>query len=179
MNDEYISRIKSFHVIEGSVVDEQAKFMKKFIQDHNIKNIMEIGFNAGISSSVMLSVDDTRVVSFDIGVHSYVQDAKKIIDEMFPHRHTLILGDSTVTVQEYTCETMFDMIFVDGGHDGDVPELDIRNSYKLLKDDGFMIVDDYEYVKNSVKKCKDIIDVFESQYNTRDRSWIVLKKKMQ
>ncbi len=59
-------------------------------------------------------------MSFDIGSHSYVKRAKKLIDEMFPLRHTLILGDSTKTLPEYCKQKenmLFDAAFIDGGHE--------------------------------------------------------------
>lgn len=173
---------------EGSILPDQAQFITDFIREHKIKHIMEIGFNEGNSASTMLSVSDTRVTSFDIGYHSYVLDAKKIIDDKFPDgRHLLVIGDSTKTVPMYTPSTPFDMIFVDGGHDNDVPYLDIKNSLRLLRDDGngFIIVDDYcnmygQCVIPCVKRCvhEDLVELVSTHHGICDRGWVVLKKKV-
>lgn len=164
---------------------DQSEFTRRFIIENDIRNIMEIGFNAGVSSSVMLSSnEDVRVTSFDIGEHYYMKDTKKIIDEMFPGRHTLILGDSTVTVPQYTGESApFDMVFVDGGHHGDVPELDIRNSCKFLKRGGFIILDDFcewygaDVIKGAKNCFRDgLIRMYEKSgpfFGDGDRAWEV------
>ncbi len=48
-----------------------------------IQNVCEIGFNAGHSALTWLSVlPHTRVYSFDLAVHPYVEHAANIIDSM-------------------------------------------------------------------------------------------------
>lgn len=181
--NEYMSNI-NFRITEGSISHNQSRFLEGFIKSKQCKKIMEIGFNGGISSAIMLSSDqDIHVVSFDLGEHDYVHSAKILIDKMFPGRHTLILGDSRLTVPEYNNE-LFDMIFVDGGHEGDIPEKDIKNVLRLLKDDGFIIVDDYceaygRDVMKAVKKCTDegVVKISHGPYfSDGDRGWIVLVK---
>lgn len=175
----------NFTIKEGYIGKDQAEFLKNFINDHDIKNVMEIGFNAGVSSSVMLSANKAvRVTSFDIGEHSYVQDAKKTIDTLFPGRHVLVIGDSTITVPVYETDQVFDMVFVDGGHDGLVPELDIKNACKFVRDGGYIIVDDFctwygKDVITSVNTCvRENVVIVENgpHYGDGDRAWVVLKK---
>ena len=74
---------------------------------------MEIGFNAGHSSELFLKYTSAHVTSFDLGEHPYVSHAKEYIDA-YPGRHSLIIGDSTVTVPK--CIGKYDIIFIDGGH---------------------------------------------------------------
>ena len=75
---------------------------------------MEIGFNAGHSAELFLKYTSAHVTSFDLGDHPYVTHAKEYIDAYYPGRHSLILGDSTVTVPK--CIGKYDIIFIDGGH---------------------------------------------------------------
>ena len=73
--------------------------MKRLAKKDGIVNILEIGFNAGHSAELWLSVKpNIKVTSFDIGTHSYLTLGKDFIDRKFPGRHTLILGDSRETL---------------------------------------------------------------------------------
>ncbi len=187
MENSYTKKI-NFLITEGFVLNEQSTFMTQFMKENSIKNVMEIGFNGGVSSSVFLSSgDDVSVTSFDIGEHEYVHSAKKLIDEVFsPDRHVLILGDSTETVPKFKPDDteLFDLVFVDGGHAGDIPELDIKNSHRLLKKGGFFIIDDFCYaygldVMKGVKRCIDqgLVTVHSGPFfGDGDRGWIVLSK---
>lgn len=136
---------KRYTILEGSLIPEQASFLSRFLKDHpDVKRVMEIGFNGGYGSACFLGArPDIQVVSFDIGRWGYVEDAKKLIDEFFPGRHTLVLGDSTQSVPIYSPDEPFDMVFIDGGHFTPVPQLDIQNSLPLLRDGGFILMDDY------------------------------------
>ena len=90
----------SFFRIEGSSTDQHLTEHNKYIND-NTEHIMEVGFNAGISAINFLKNSNAKVVSFDIGLHSYCWYAKMFIDYMYPGRHTLIIGDSLITVPQY------------------------------------------------------------------------------
>lgn len=127
---------------EGFMSHRQQLFMIDFVKKHGIQKILEIGFNGGHGSAALLSVgDDVHVTSVDIGVHAYIDDAKKLIDECFPGRHTLIKGSSVDVLPMLSGQ--FDCVFVDGAHDDPIPYKDIVNSHKLLKEGGYLIVDDY------------------------------------
>lgn len=148
------------HINEGYVTNEQINRLQSLIEkDPSISCILETGFNGGNSAAAMLSVrSDINVVSFDIGSHSYITHAKKLIDELFPSRHTLIIGDSTTTLPKYQkdpCAYVFDAAFIDGGHEGKVPYSDIKNCCSLVKKDGLIIVDDIIYpdVKEAVDRA--------------------------
>lgn len=138
---------KRYTIIEGYVTNVQSEYLQKFINTHNVKHILEIGFNGGVSSATMLAASpDVKVTSFDIGHWDYVLKAKKLIDEVFPERHTLIIGDSTKTVPEFSLPAgapAFELAFIDGGHHDPVPRLDILNVLPHMRDQGFIIMDDY------------------------------------
>jgi predicted O-methyltransferase YrrM len=114
-------------------------------------NILEIGFNTGNSSDIFLKNNDKcNVVSFDIGYHEYVYSAKEYIDIYYPNRHTLIIGDSTKTVPQYyekNKDIIFDLIFIDGGHEYDTARQDLMNC-KLLSDKNTLIILD-DVIRNS------------------------------
>ena len=112
-------------------------------------NIMEIGFNAGHSAEIFLKSNPGSILtSFDLGIHDYVHAAKEYINSMYPNRHTLILGDSTVTVPQYIYNhpnKSFDVIFIDGGHEYHVVQADLENCRKLAHKDTIIIMDDTMY----------------------------------
>jgi hypothetical protein len=118
---------------------------------------MEIGFNAGHSALLFLAYTPptTKVVSFDLGEYAYVFAAKRYIDSVFPGRHTLVTGDSTTTIPKYEEQVahrmknpdtapplLFDFMFIDGGHQGDIPMKDILNSMRLARDERSIVAID-------------------------------------
>ena len=115
-----------------------------------VKEIMEIGFNAGHSAeNFLLSNPNANVTSFDLGRVNAMQYGKDYIDATYPGRHTLIVGDSRQTVWQYKLDNpnkRFDVIFIDGGHTYDVAKVDIVHSSGLAHSDTSVIVDDIMYV---------------------------------
>lgn len=167
-------------VDEGFVSMEQIDHLQYLVSGNpSVRRVLEIGFNAGNSAAAMLSArPDVDIVSFDIGSHEYVSQAKRLIDTMFPGRHKLIIGDSTYTVPRFHVpETeMFDIAFIDGGHHGEVPYLDIKNSCKLVRKGGMIVVDDMAYadVRLGLLKSADeglIKPVGSGNENDADRDW--------
>ena len=137
-------------VAEGKIeqVPQQIETLVSIIKMINkpIINVMEIGFNSGNSSCQFLrNGQNITVTSFDIGDHSYVLEAKKYIDMMYPMRHTLIIGDSRISVPKFIkdhSDTKFDIIFIDGGHTYEIANADVENCFKLADKDTIVILDD-------------------------------------
>jgi len=115
----------------------------------NIKNILEIGFNAGHSADLFLNTNsECNVLSFDIGEHSYVKIAKEFIDKTYPHRHKLVIGDSTKTIPLYQTDIKYDLIFIDGGHSYEVAKADLLNCKRFAHSETIVMMDDTMYNKN-------------------------------
>ena len=149
--DEYLQR-NGCELTEGHIgrYDWKIKLFRSLVKDHRwIKTIGEIGFNAGHSSDVFLSIRrNIKVISFDIMEHPYVHIGKKYIDTTYPHRHTLIPGNSLVTVERFHAKhpkTHFDLIFIDGGHDLTTALNDIKNMRSLASSRTILVVDDTNY----------------------------------
>jgi len=148
--NEYTSEINKVpikEVIEGSVSEKQIiYFIDYLIQNPNIKNVLEIGFNLGSTAAAFLSTrNDTNVISIDIGFHEYIKDAKKIIDNFFPNRHTLLVGDSKILmrkIEQLYPKFKADLIFIDGDHIEPTPIIDLRNALYLSDNDTTIILDD-------------------------------------
>jgi len=151
--------IAEYHLIEGGSfqIKAQVNRLRELVAKRQPKPSMEIGFNGGHSALLFLSITppETKIVSFDLGEYAYVFAAKRYIDSVFPGRHTLVTGDSTTTIPNYeeqvahrlkNTETApplkFDLIFIDGGHQDDIPLKDILNSQRLARDDRTIVAID-------------------------------------
>lgn len=131
---------------EGNIEDnvEQKKDIISIIKKINPSYILEIGFNAGHSSELFLENSNAYVYSFDIGdhFHEYLKYGKRFLNYKFPNRHTLVFGDSTKTIPEFSNDIKFDIIFIDGGHDFDIAYADLINCRRLASDKTIVIMDD-------------------------------------
>ena len=109
------------YITEGYIeqVPEQVQILKDLVNNNKIKNILQVGFNAGHSSCLFLENNkQCNVVSFDIGTHDYVHIGKQYIDKTYPNRHELIRFYSKIAVPIYintNKDIKFDLIFIDGG----------------------------------------------------------------
>src|SRR5215813_898238 len=132
--------------VEGSSSGAQQDYLQSLVRRSGARLVGEVGFNAGFSSLAFLNAgQEVKVVSFDIGHHTVVHHAKEFVDEHYPGRHELIIGDSALTVPQYKTEHphfSFDIIFIDGGHHFDTVKNDIANLRLLSRPETFVVVDD-------------------------------------
>ena len=120
----------------------QTKFLQDKSKNSSVKNILEIGFNAGHSSRTFLeSNKNVHVTSFDLGVYNY-KPHKSEIDNKYPDRHTLIIGNSLDTIPKFNNDKKYDLIFFDGGHEYNVSYNDLKNCKRLAHSDTLVIMDD-------------------------------------
>ena len=152
LNDFLIS--KNLNVTEGNIssVKQQQDEILEILRNNNFKNIMEIGFNAGHSSELFLSNTSAYVHSFDIGdyFNQYLKYGKNFINQKYPNRHTIVFGDSKITIPRFTKnnDIKFDLIFIDGGHDYQTAYADLLNCRGLAHSETIVVMDDI--VKNSL-----------------------------
>lgn len=142
---DYI-KSKGERVIEGSSSLEELEFFESLVRENKITSVAEIGFNAGLSAYTFLfAKPNVFVTSFDLGEHGCVTIAKDYLDQKFPGRHQLILGDSKKTLLEYrrtNPKNTFDLILIDGGHNYSTAYADIINSQFLARPNTLVIMDD-------------------------------------
>ena len=142
---EYLSE-KGVIEIEGNSDNIKEQQDELILLSKNIKTAMEIGFNAGHSAELFLKNNpELTLTSFDIGDHNYVLTGKQYIDKTFPGRHTLIIGDSTMSVPKFIKdhpETKFDLLFIDGCHEHEIAMADLENCRNLAHKDSIFIMDD-------------------------------------
>jgi hypothetical protein len=119
-----------------------------------IKNMCEIGFNAGHSSMLLLLGRNDKPLKFtifDIGHHAYTRPCFEYIKKEFSNvNFEYIEGDSSITMPEWIQNNKefiykYDLVHVDGGHSEHCIFNDMKNADLLLKKNGIMIVDDTNY----------------------------------
>ena len=133
----------------GSTVEAEEFIFKQYNLYYlgiKAENIIEIGFNAGHSALLMLLGNTTsKIIIFDICEHSYTRDCFSYLDEQFPNRLELIVGNSLETIPAYYNQysnKIYDLIHIDGFHIPDHVRKDFNNVRKLAVHNGIVILDD-------------------------------------
>jgi predicted O-methyltransferase YrrM len=139
----------------------KTKNISNLVLNKHIQHVMEIGFNSGFSTLLMLmSNPNIHVTCFDLGEHKYTLPCYEKIKETFGDRLNLILGDSTKTLPLHS--GVYDIIHIDGGHSTEVAKNDIINSYRLSKQGTILIMDDYDFYN-----LHTLWDEYKIQYNLK------------
>jgi predicted O-methyltransferase YrrM len=139
----------------------KSKNISNLVLNKNIKNVMEIGFNSGFSTLLMLVSNPTmHITCFDLGEHTYTMHCYEKLKETFGDRINIIIGDSTQTLQNIS--DVYDLIHIDGGHSTEVANSDIINSYRLSKQGTILIMDDYDF-----PNLRELWDSYIVKYNLK------------
>lgn len=172
---------------EGSSVPQQIVSYINFLINHpEIKIVVEVGFNLGLSSAAFLSArPDVRVLSVDIGHHEYVRPCKAEIDALFPGRHTLVIGSSVEALPLLVGKISPDFILIDGDHRAPVPELDLQNAFRLGRPDTWFAFDDVceaygkegvlDALADAIGKRQILLETL-VRFESEDRGWIFFRK---
>lgn len=109
-------------------------------------NIVEIGFNAGHSSLLMLAAHPTvRILAFDLGEHAYTIPCYEALSSAFPGRIELILGRSQRTLPDYARTRggcIADLLHIDGDHSPAGAKADLQNAAMLARPGAWVVFDD-------------------------------------
>jgi hypothetical protein len=105
-----------------------------------------VGFNAGSSALVWLTAGAQRVISFELGQYPYSSTAAGWLQERFPGRLEIILGDSLQTLPSFHAMRpgeKCDLMYVDGGHSYEHAEGDLTHYRPLARgQESVVLVDD-------------------------------------
>lgn len=122
-------------------IDKQINFILASKRE-KIKNVLEIGFNAGFSTLLMLlSNKNITITCVDICSHKYTKLCYNKLKELFGKRLNLIEG-SSVNILPKLIGNTYDLIHIDGCHLVEIAEKDIQNSIKLCRSGTILIMDD-------------------------------------
>ena len=139
--EEINNILKKYKKIQGFTNDKERVFLSNFIKKNlHIKNILEIGFNAGHSASTFLEArDDIILDTVDLCSNPYVNECYELIKKKF-NRITLYKGSSIDILPKLNKK--YDLIFIDGGHLYNIVNNDLKNSLKLSHKNTIIILDD-------------------------------------
>jgi predicted O-methyltransferase YrrM len=120
------------------------KNLCNLLLNKNIKNVLEIGFNSGFSTLLMLMTNsNVKITCCDLNDHKYTIPCYQLLKKTFGDRINFIPGDSSKTLPKI--QDKYDLIHIDGGHDDFIAINDIINCYYLSKDNTILIMDDYDF----------------------------------
>ena len=123
---------------------DKIKNISHLSMDPKIKNIMEIGFNSGFSTLlILMSNPNVKITCYDLGEHTYTLPCFNKLKATFGDRIQLIIGDSRDTLIKDNSK--YDLIHIDGCHWEYIAESDIIQSYRLSKPGTILIMDDYNH----------------------------------
>jgi hypothetical protein len=111
-------------------------------------NIVEIGFNAGHSSVLALTVNpNLKYTAVDIGHHPYTQPCFDYLKSIFGDRIDLVIGNSRDIMPKLyqhrpELEGQVEGWIIDGGHGIDIASCDIDNVINLSKQNDSLLFDD-------------------------------------
>jgi hypothetical protein len=156
--------------VEGSLfffgnrdMSYNTEFIHKQINLFNMakkaKYILEIGFNAGHSTALMLLANpDSKILHFDLKEHAYGQRCYDFLKSVFgAHRFIeLVAGDSTKTIEAYKVahKYKYDLIHIDGGHSDAIASSDIIQCRDYCDPNGHVVIID-DYNMDNLKKLTD------------------------
>lgn len=109
---EEISEIKEYakeHAVP-IMMDDSIDFICKYIEEHNVQSVLELGTAIGYSAMRFAKLrDDIFVSTIEIDIERYQQAVRNIHDNNLMDRITVFLGNAL----SYTFKEKFDLIFID------------------------------------------------------------------
>jgi len=161
---------ESLRLTEGHSMGAAFKVatLSRLADDPRIKNICEIGVNAGHSSlNFLVSNPTATLLSFDIFWHKYTPDTVRSLKDLYPTRKIITVAGSSVESVPDTTTILNDdfkcqLIFIDGGHTAPILDADLTNMHALA-DPAFhkVIIDDLQ--------LKMMRDVYEEKWIKTNR----------
>ena len=141
MNNEF-KRIEKYAETYNVPIMEKSgiKFLTKYIEDNNIKNILEIGSAIGYSAIKMATINDNiKVTTIERDNERYLEALRNVKEFDLEKRITLIFGDAL----DVNLEGKYDLIFIDAAKG---QYINFFEKYaKNLKKNGAIISDNLDF----------------------------------
>jgi predicted O-methyltransferase YrrM len=158
---KYIEEVKQIIGPDYALMNSQdVIFLYSMIWSKAPKNVLEIGRWHGWSSAIIFGALE------DIGNgHLYTVDIKDntntIVKSIIEPRTTFITAPSAsiLSLKELT-QLQFEIVFIDGDHSCDATLTDLKNTYKMLTKEAWILVHD-----NDMFDVQKAVNIFLSQVN--------------
>ena len=160
MIQHYCSKITTPKLVEIGVF--KGEFLEYIVENCNIGTIDAVDIFEGVTCSG--NADGNNVIYYDVGL-SYIHLQDKYNDKNVKiHK-----SNSIKFLQEQNDET-YDIIYIDGDHSYQGVKNDLINSYKKIKNGGYIMGHDYEMNMNKAMTfydfgTKQAVDEFCTNYN--------------
>ncbi len=134
-------------------------FLKKYITDHNIQHVIEIGSAIWYSTSVLKSAINTHhhkgsIISREISYPHYYQAIQNTSNYK---EITLLLGNfCSYPIEKYLNNGNYDMVFIDGRKSETLQYLKLLAPY--LQTTTHIIIDDVIKFKSKMEDCYNFLD---------------------
>ena len=157
---EIYNKFKSINYNEKWFCNNLNYLSVNFKNIKDIKNVLEIGSYEGRSAIFFLkNFSNSNITCVDTwsGSDEHKKVSFKIIEKNFDlntsfYQSNNILMKHKMTSNEFFKKNhkFFDLIYVDGDHSADQVKIDLANSWNILRNGGFLVLDDYLwwYYKN-------------------------------
>jgi len=115
---------------------------------NEVKQVCEVGFNAGHSAvNFLLGYPQADLLVFDLGELPWFSACSSFVQEVFGKRFQMVQGDSVAALPAFAQrnpDIKCDIVSIDGGHAGEIPELDLKNvlQYYVTKDTVILMDDE-------------------------------------
>jgi hypothetical protein len=134
--------------------------------------MLEIGVNAGHSAMLALTMNpNLHYTGVDGAGHPYSRGAIEWLEQKFPERCKILIGDSRVVLPRLIEQRAdFDLFHVDGGHDFDCAYKDMVNTIALARGGSLILLDDTNYPMLE-SLCDHLVLAGKVSRETMGRSW--------
>eukprot|EP00929_Paragymnodinium_shiwhaense_P108564 TRINITY_DN74884_c0_g1_i1.p1 TRINITY_DN74884_c0_g1~~TRINITY_DN74884_c0_g1_i1.p1 ORF type:complete len:298 (-),score=55.67 TRINITY_DN74884_c0_g1_i1:149-1042(-) len=152
-----------FVYTEGNIASSEKALSMYFnvARGPTVKNICEIGFNAGHSAAIYLNANpQANLYSFDIAQFKYTVGNLQLMKELFPERFDFIVGPSATAVPEFhqmKPDVKCDVISVDGDHSTEGTYADLVAMREMASCRNWVLMDDAGWKSTNAawQKAKD------------------------
>ena len=145
MNENIYSEIRNIkqYALDHKVpimVDQGIDFLTRFIEEHQVKNVLEVGTAIGYSAIMMaLSNPDIKITTIERDQERYMDAVKNVKKLDLEDRITLVFNDAL----DVEMDGMFDLIFLDAAKGQNIHFFE--NFERNLVEHGAIITDNMDF----------------------------------
>ena len=173
--------IRPSRYLDMCVFPQKLDIMQNMARDPSVKKVLEIGFHAGHVADVFLRYSggrDIMVMSIDTGEQPCVYNMKRYIDDLYPRRHVLFIGESTHvlrTVTRHLPAISFDVILINGSRSQEQITSDVMSCRIFAHSTTIVIVND---VVPTYDACADHVKNASQAYHSLVASGVLRTERM-